>query len=206
MDTLIAWLMDSPTPSIRYLTLRRLLGRGADDADVQAERAAINTTGAIPRILKKQTSEGNWEGDPGWYGPKYKGTHWSLLLLVELAADPNDAQLRRGVEFMLNITTQNYMLEDRYHKSVPSPEIYGFTCFWGNLLRYVAYFGMGDDARVQPMVDYMARNLDQGGCQCHANDYLPCAWGAVRSLWGLAALPNKSAAVNAVIDKTVGFL
>ena len=32
---LIPWLLAARTPSIRYLTLRRLLGRPEDDADVQ---------------------------------------------------------------------------------------------------------------------------------------------------------------------------
>ena len=206
MDSFISWLMDSPTPSIRFLTLRHLLGRGEDDADVITAREAINNSGAIPRILKKQTADGNWENDPGWYGPKYKGTHWSMMLLPELAADPADPRLKRGVDFMLDITSTNYMLEDRFDKSVPSPDQFGFTCFWGNLLRYTVYFGAADDPRVEPIVAYLVRNLDEGGCHCHINDYLPCAWGAVRSLWGLAALLNKSDAVNAVIEKTVAFL
>jgi hypothetical protein len=206
MDSLVSWLMDSPMPSIRYLTLRHLLGHGEADADVQAEREAIRNTGPIPRILKKQADAGHWEGDPNWYGEKYKGTHWSLMLLPELAADPDDPRLRRGVDFMLDITQQNYMLEDRFEKSVPSPAQFGFSCFWGNFLRYAAYFGAADDPRVQPIVSYLVRNLDEGGCQCHINDYLPCAWGAARSLWGLAALPNKSDAVNAAIEKTLSFL
>jgi hypothetical protein len=33
MDSLTSWLMDSPTPSIRYLTLRHLLGRDEKDTD-----------------------------------------------------------------------------------------------------------------------------------------------------------------------------
>lgn len=206
MDGLITWLMDSPIPSIRYLTLRRLLGRAEEDDDVKSEREAMRASGPIPRILKKQTDAGHWDGDPHWYGPKYKGTHWSMMLLPELAADPNDPRLRQGVEFMLSATASNYMLEDRYDKPIPSPDQYGFTCFWGNFLRYIAHFGAADDPRVQPIVAYLVRNLDEGGCHCMINAYLPCAWGAARSLWGLAALPNKSDAVNAVIEKTVGFL
>jgi hypothetical protein len=38
------------------------------------------------------------------------------------------------------------------------------------------------------------------------NAYLPCAWGAFRTLWGLAALPNRSAAVTAAINRTLQFL
>jgi hypothetical protein len=205
MEALISWLLDSPTPSIRYLTLRHLLGRSEDDDEVQTTREAMRTTGTIPLILEGQNAEGYWD-DPKFYARKYVGTHWSLILLPELAADPDDARVQRGVDFMLAATDKNYMLEDRFDASVPSADQFGFTCLWGNIVRYTAYCNRADDPRVQPIVNYLVRNLESGGCRCHINAYLPCAWGAARTLWGLAALPNRSEAVNAAIDKTVKFL
>lgn len=200
------WLLASPTPSLRYLTLRRWLELPETNGDVQAAREAMQTTGPIPTIFAKQTPGGNWLGDPGYYGPKYIGTHWSMILLTELAADPDDPRLRRAVDFMLTITERNYMLEDRFDKSVPSVDQYGFTCLWGNLLRYAAYCGCADDPRLQGIVRYLARNLDTGGCRCQMNAFLPCAWGAARSLWGLAALPNLSNEATTAIDRALEFL
>jgi hypothetical protein len=206
MQELVNWLLGSPTPSIRYLTLRHLLDRDENDADLQAARQAMRSLGPIPTILAKQTPAGHWEGDLRYYGPKYVGTHWSMILLPELAADPADPRLHRGVDFMLAATDKNYMLEGRFDVSVPSPEQYGFTCLWGNLLRYVAYCDRADDPRVPPIVQYLIDNLEAGGCLCKHNHYLPCAWGAARSLWGLAALPERSEIVSAAIDKTLEFL
>jgi hypothetical protein len=206
MENLIDWLLSSPTPSIRYLALRRLLGYPENHSDVQVTREAMQRIGPIPMILKRQAAAGHWIGDLRYYGPKYVGTHWNMILLPELAADPADPQLRRGVDFMLGMTKNNYMLEDHFDSSVPSPDQYGFTCLWGNILRYAAYFGCAADPRIQPIVDYLVRNLESGGCRCIHNHYLPCAWGAARTLWGLAALPNRSEAVNAAIDKTLDFL
>jgi hypothetical protein len=206
MEKLIDWLLDSPTPSIRYLTLRHLLGRDETDHEVQVTREAMRTTGPIPAILAKQTPKGHWEGDLKYYGPKYVGNHWSMILLTELAADPDDPRLQRGVDFMLAVTDKNYMLEDHFDPTVPSPDQYGFTCLWGNILRYAVYCNRADDPRVQPIINYLIRNLESGGCHCLMNAYLPCAWGAARTLWGLAILPNRSKTVNAAIEKTVNFL
>lgn len=206
MENLVDWLLESPTPSIRYLTFRNLLGYAENHSDVQAACAAISTTGAIPQILSHQTPAGHWESDSRMYGQKYVGTHWSMVLLLELAADPNDLGVRRGAEFMLEASAHNPMLVDQFDESVPSPEVFGFNCFWGNVLRYAAYCGMSDDPRIAPIVDYIARNISAGACKCHINDYLPCAWGAARSLWGLAALPNRSEAVNEALRAGVGFL
>ncbi|MCC6801502.1 MAG: hypothetical protein IT319_01360 [Anaerolineae bacterium] len=206
MDDLIRWLLDSPTPSIRYLTLRHLLDRRETDSDVQDARAEMRITGPIPTIFERQTPTGNWQGDPGYYGPKYIGTHWSMILLAELAADPDDPRLHRAVDFMLTITEHNYMLESRFGASVSSPDRYGLTCFWGNLLRYIAHCNRTDDSRVERIVSYLVRNLLVGECACHINANLPCAWGAARALYGLAALPHPSATVTAAIQRAVDFL
>ncbi len=206
MDTLISWLMNSPTPSIRYLTLRHLLGRGEADADVQAERRSMQAIGPVPKILEKQTPAGHWEGDAHYYGRKFVGTHWSMILLPELAADPDDPRLKRGVDFMLAATAKNYMLEDDFDKTVPSPQEYGFTCLWGNILRYAAYAGCADDPRLLPIIEYVARNVETGACHCKMNAYLPCAWGTARVLWGLAALPSRSPVVEGAIQTGLDFL
>jgi hypothetical protein len=206
MNDVISWLLESPTPSIRYLTLRRLLGHDGSDKEVKAARVAMQTMGPIPSILEKQTPSGSWAGSTSYYGPKYVSTHWSMVLLTELAADPNDERVQKGVEYMLNATAENHMLKDEYDRSVPSPAQFGFVCFWSDVLRYAAEFNYAHDPRLMPMIEYTVRNLDAGGCQCIHNDYLPCAWGAVRSLWGLAALPKRSEHVEAVIKKTLDFL
>ena len=79
---------------------------------------------------------------------------------------------------MLNATEHHDTLEDRFDEAVPGPDQFGFSCFWGNLLRYTVYCHMEDDPRIQPIVRYLVRNLETGGCRCRHNAYLPCAWGA----------------------------
>jgi hypothetical protein len=206
MDKLIHWLVNSPTPSIRYLTLRRLLEYSETDYAVQAAREAMYKTGPIPTILKKQTPAGHWEGSVPYYARKYVGTHWSMILLSELAADSDDPHLQQGVEYMLSATDKNHMLEDKFDASVPSPDQYGFICLWGNIVRYAAYCHRADDPRVLTMVSYIVRNLEIGESCCIHNQYLPCAWGVMRALWGLAALPKRSETVQAAIDKALKFL
>ena len=178
----IPWLLAARTPSIRYLTLRRLLDRPEDDADAQAARREMAASGPIPAILARQTERGNWAGERNYYSPKYTSTHWSVTLLVELAADPADERLRRGVEFMLADTEADAARAG-----------HGWVCFWGNLLRYALYCGFGDDPRVASLTKRVVRDATEAGWRCRYNNELPCAWGAARALWGLAALPAKPA-------------
>lgn len=194
---LIPWLLSARTPSIRYLTLRRLLGRGEEDAEVQAVRQEMIAIGPIPAILAGQTERGNWAGEHSYYTPKYVSTHWSMTLLAELDADGQDERLRRGVEFMLADTEAGVRREG-----------HGLVCFWGNLLRYALHGGFGDDPRVARLTDRVVRDATGAGWRCVHNAELPCAWGAARALWGLAALPveRRSPEVTAAIASGLAFL
>ena len=54
----------------------------------------------------------------------------------------------------------------------------------------------------------MVRDATEAGWRCRHNDELPCAWGAARALWGLAALPveRRSPGVAAAISSGLAFL
>jgi len=192
----VSWLLAARTPPIRYLTLRRLLGRPEEDADVQAARREMAAFGPVPAILAGQTERGDWAGEHSYYTPKYVSTHWSMMLLAELAAEA-DERLRWGGEFMLAATEKELR-----------PGSYGLACFWGNLLRYASHCGFQDDPRLAAVIGRLAREGTETGWRCRYNDELPCAWGAARALWGLAALPagQRSAGVTAAIQDGLAFL
>jgi len=197
----VPWLLDASTPSIRYLTLRHLLERPAADADVQAAWQEMKAAGPIPAILAGQTADGHWAGERSYYTPKYTSTHWSMLLLTELAADGADPRLRRGASFMLAAT------QDELAQAMREGT-HGLSCFWGNLLRYAVHCGQADDERVYAIIRYLAHDAQETGWRCAHNDELPCAWGAARALWGLAALPaqQRSAQTTATIQSGLAFL
>ena len=199
-STLVSWLLAARTPSIRYLTLRRLLDRPKVDPEVQAAWQEIMTAGPVPAILAAQTRAGNWAGERGYYTPKYTSTHWSMLLLAEMAADGSDPHLQRGAAFMLAQTRQE--LEQALERN-----LYGMSCFWGNLLRYALHSGYVGDARLQTIIVYLAREA-ANGWKCPINDDAPCAWGAARALFGVAAMPARyhSPPVEKAIQGGLAFL
>lgn len=181
-DETVAWLMASAIPSIRYLTLRRLVRLAEAHGAVQAERQAMAESGPIPLILARQAEGGNWTGESSFYTPKYTSTHWSMMLLAELQADPADERLRRGAAFML--ATTEHKVAQALAKREP-----GWECLWGNMLHYVAYAGLSDDTRAEQVVEYLCRSTLESEWRCSWNWELPCGWGAARGLWGLGALP-----------------
>lgn len=198
---LLSWLLEAQTPSIRYLTLRDLLDLPTDDPPVRAARQAIMNDGPAPAILARQTETGEWSGDRSYYTPKYTSSHWSMMLLRELEADSQDARFQRGAAFMLD------RLQEGLQKALDEDQR-GWSCFWGNLLQYAVYAGKGDDARVDALVRYAVRDLTDEHCRCRYNDGYACAWGVVRTLWGLAALSpaQRTPEVQAAVDHALPFL
>lgn len=196
-----AWLLESQIPTIRYLTRRDLLGLPDDDPQQVADRAAIRATGPGREILARQKSRGFWEEERSYYSPKYTSTHWSMLLLAELEVDPAAEGVQRGAAYMLQATQK--------HLEVPRKgwEI-GLTCFWGNVLRYSLYAGQEDHPQIARIVEFTAREAGRGW-RCPYNSDLPCAWGAARALWGLAALPGElrsAPEVQGAVERALGFL
>lgn len=200
-DALIDWLLQAQTPSIRYLTHRYLMDQPESMLEVQAVRGAMRAVGPIPEMLAQQTKTGAWAGEHSYYTPKYTSTHWSMLLLSELAADPEEARLRKGALFMLGDTWE------RLQRRVES-HAHGLTCFWANLLRYTLHCGLADDPRRGLVVKALVNDALQGEWRCAYHYEYPCAWGAGRALWALAALPEErsSERVRAAISSGLAFL
>jgi len=58
-ESLLDWLLEKTNPSIRYFTLRDILGKGEDDPQVVAAKQAISISKVVKRILSKQNPEGS---------------------------------------------------------------------------------------------------------------------------------------------------
>jgi len=197
-DETIAWLMAAKTPSIRYLTMVKLLGFTATNAEVVSTRRLIPTTLPVREMIEAQDPGGFWFTDYHYYSPKYRSSHWSSLLLTEFALDPAHDSMQRGANFMLN----------RVFMSKPDYWVFndGVGCFWGNWLRYQLYSGNAEDDRVKRIIDRTCADIQREGA-CQYNNNLPCAWGVIRDLSGLALVPvsQRSHKVNNAITAGIHF-
>jgi len=100
-DSIINWLLEEDNPSVRFFTLTSLMGKSSEDQEIKRARKNIMEHGVAPKILEKQNDDGSW-GDPDrFYRDKYRGSAWTLLLLAEMAAAPEDKRVKKACEFML---------------------------------------------------------------------------------------------------------
>jgi hypothetical protein len=227
MPDVMDWLLeeDADNPGVRYFSLTDLSDHSTDNPEVVAARQAVMERGPVPAILANQHPEGYWERPGPGYNPKYRSTVWSIIYLAQLGADPADARVRAGGEYLLaNARTASGIFS---LKGKPSGNIY---CLAGNLGASLLDLGFGGDERLVEALELMARYvtgegiavtddrkvslryLKSGACGpgfcCSANDRLPCAWGAVKVLRALARVPKaeRSPIVQSALASAVDFL
>ncbi len=217
------WLLEDSTPAVRAAALVRLEGLPALAPEVLAARDLAMRVDPIKSILQAQDPAGWWVKPGPGYAPKYSGTVWNFMFLEQLGADPENEQIRAAAEYVLQATstTAGGLGCSGSHIERPPPPSSVLHCLNGNLLRTLIRFGYFDDPRVKAAVEWEARaitGLGMGrwyksrtsgpGFECGVNEGRPCAWGAVKAMRGLAAIPprRRTALVRRSLEVGVEFL
>lgn len=213
----LEWLLENNNPSVRYFSLRDLLEKPDKDSDVAQAKMDIMKTGVVPAILEKQTKKGYWDKPERFYGAKYKGTVWQLMILAELGADGNDDRIRKGCEFLLSVSqdvesggfaysTSMKKGDGRHSEVIP--------CLTGNMVWSLIRLGYLKDPRLRQGIEWITTyqrfddrisevptgwpydRLKTGCFGRHS-----CHMGAVKTLKALAEIPEqaRSAATQKMI-------
>jgi hypothetical protein len=182
------WLLEPDNPPVRYFALTDILDRPADVPEVIEARAAIPDSEAVQSIFARQDPAGWW--DTPERATRIKRTSGQLLILSQMGV-LLDERTRRGCEFVLG---KPWLPTRRPVCIVP--------CYTANCLRFLTYFGYGDDPRVNEGWSAMMERLEQDDSLiCWFQKRHPCHWLAVKSLWAFAAAPP-GRDVQAIVTRT----
>ena len=206
------WLLEPENPSVRYLTLRDILGRSENDTELVEAKEDIRTDSRVLRIFSKQKPEGYWEDARKPYNPKYKGTYWQVMILSQLGLDKSDERVRKACEFIFQ-----FQLDEGGFSTFEKPwsgeqiREYEMSCLTGNVAASLIRLGYGDDERVMKALEWLVdvQNRD-GGWLCpywkpHIKDKHSCFMGTIAPLDAFSEMPKdrmslemESALVNGV--------
>lgn len=220
----INWLLDSCKPGVRYLVLRDLLDRPADDAELLEARHEAHMAGPIAKILSKMNPDGYWVKEGAGYSPKYRSTVWSLLMLAQLGADMEmDERIARAVDYYLvHAVNPDGQIS---HDHLPNGT---FDCLQGNMCFALYSLGCRDE-KMEAAFDWMARTVTGEGMgkqgdekaryrwytyqcgplfACKANDGKSCAWGAAKVMLAFGKLPKarRTPLIERAIQQGVDFI
>jgi len=180
----IPWLLESDSPSIRYWTLVDILERPADDGEVQEARAAIPSQALVQELFAMQRPEGYW-GDDETRPHNALGAGPVLSLLSSLGVAPGERTAAGCDSFLKNCQHESggFSMTRALRSGI-------FPCTTGPHLRWLVYFGFGDDPRVRAAFTYIIETMNaKSVLNCGRYQHQDCLWGAIAGLDGRAALP-----------------
>lgn len=212
----IAWLLENENPSIRYFTLTRLLARPESDKEVSETKQNIMSIGIVPKILGRQDEAGYWSEPKKFYLAKYSGTVWQLMILAELGADPQNHQIIKACEFILensqDIESYGFSI-NKSGKAKGGRHSEVIPCLTGNMVWSLIKHGFIDDMRVKKGIEWICKyqRSDDGISESPKGwpyDRYEMCWGkhtchmgVVKSLKALSAIPEEKR--NGVIQKKI---
>ncbi len=160
----VEWLLEENQPSVRYLALTELLGRGGGDSDVKEARKNLARTGWAREILDRQAPGGYWVNEENLYRPKYMATNWMLLVLSDLGLTKEDPRIRSACEMWMKRFGAKDGGFDSSKKGSPK---YGHLCITGNTARALVKFGYADHPRVRRAFEWFVKSqAPLGGWSC----------------------------------------
>jgi len=216
------WLLQEENPSVRYFTLKDILGRPADDAELQAARQEIMLGGRVPEMLNRISEPEYVQAFARFYTNKYEGLVWQLIALAELGADAN-AQIKEQCEYLLAHSQEP---KDGGFSQHASARVGGglmsevIPCLTGNMVWCLIRFGYLDDERLQKGIGWITRFMRfndgvEEDPQVAPYSHYDMCWGAhtchmgvVKALKALNAIPtaDRTPEINDTIRKASEFM
>ncbi len=167
----LEWLLEDDQPAIRYLALRGVLDRDADDPEVEEAREAIPTRGWASDLLKSQKPGGWWVSDEDLYRPKYLSTNWMLLILSDLGLTRRNPHVRKACELWI----RRFSRKDGGFDTEGSKE--SELCLVGNTARALVKFGYSEHPQVRSAFEWLVKNQkENGGWHCWGRNGVIDAW------------------------------
>jgi hypothetical protein len=203
MMTLLQWLLQSAESWTRYRALVDLLGRPADDPEVQAARAEML---AHPQVQALIAEAAAW---PGGALTRHNDASHPLYRLSTLA----DFGLRAddpGMSAVVQAVLAHQSPEGPFQTLLRIPRAFGGTdedtwawalCDAPTLLYTLLAFGLGNDARARRAAGHLAGLVEENGWRCTAAPELgkfrgpgrksdPCPIANVVALKALSLVPQ----------------
>ena len=155
-DSTIGWLLEGDV-SIQYQTHRDLLGEARTDL-----RSRVATEGWGSEFLRRRNADGSW--GHGFYQPKWTSTHYTLLDLKSIQADPGHQAIGESVR-AIALTQKGRDGGINPAGTINESDV----CINGMYLNYACYFGETEE-NLASVVDFiLGQRMADGGFNCRMN-------------------------------------
>lgn len=174
-DSVVEWLLEENQPSIRYLTLKELLGKPENDPDVSSTRELLAKRGWAAEILSRQDSGGGWwYSGKSLYRPKYVSTMWMLPILSDLGLTREEPRVGKACELWMK------RLQKKDGGFSTDLARISEMCITGNTARVLIKFGYAEHPKAKSALDWLLNaQKENGGWRCGWRNGVIDGWEAL---------------------------
>jgi len=209
----VGWLLEDNNPSVRYLTLTKLLRISVCGRLVDA-RNEIPNWQPVKKILAKQKRNGGWDAGRTWYLPKYKSTIWQLIILSQTGIDPALTPIRKMCEYAFRYQMPSGGFSSGMTQDLKRDWACLAGCLNGNVIAALCRLGYARDSRIRKAMDHLLSFQEpDGGWGCrsfgyHRRDKHSCFMGTICALDGLIEYSERVQVkkVNQAVGRACEFL
>ncbi len=194
-NNVIQWLLEDDNSSVRFRTLKEVLGYADDSPEVRRAKAAVLESQPVQSLLGKMHPDGYWlqknprtrevVGDGVVYGA-FASTHYCLAYLAELGLDRAHPQVEKAAERYLALQQPD---GDWYRH---------FSCLLGYNIRTFVLLGYRADQRLKRAMELLACTpREDGGYLCDMHEgksghraVKSCIRGSVKALLAFSEFPD----------------
>jgi len=199
MKAALDWLLEEEQPSVRYLALTGLLGKGENDPEALKAKKEIPEKGWAADILATQQPGGFWVSAENFYEPKYFSTNWMLLILSDLGLTKEDPRITLACEQWI----KKFSKPDGGFAMGGAKS--GHLCTTGNTARALVKFGYADHPSVKSAFQWLVTNSAKlGGWSCFGSGRNLDSWEGMSAF---AVYPREkwTKSMNTVVEKAAEF-
>jgi hypothetical protein len=204
-DKVVSWLLEPSQPSVRYLTLSRLLRQGDSDAEVRRARSALSKDPWVRQMLSERDPGGWWKSPKNKLEPRFTGTHWNLLALADLGATRDIPEVKASAEFWMDSSP----LQGGGIGALGKGK--GHHCYTANMVRALIRMGYQDDPRIRKTMEWLVLTAHpKGGWTCRFSKEGPAEGRSLDAWEGLAAFAEYprskwTTAMRDVVERTAEY-
>jgi hypothetical protein len=160
---IVATLLNSPEPSVRYRTRVQVVDEHEDNPCLQRLRMEIPRSSRVRDLLSHRDRAGRLGPNP--YS-KWTGAHWVLASLADLCYPPGDTDL-----IILREQVYDWLLGDRHQRRIKTIDGRVRRCASqeGNALYYLLALGLADDRTEELAARLQSWQWPDGGWNCDKN-------------------------------------
>ena len=199
----IDWLIEDIDPSVRYFTLKDILGLPDDDPHVYQTKHEIMHSCIVPDILGKMNEPSYKQDYPRFYTNKYKGLVWQTIVLAELGVQAN-MQIKDQCEYLFSNSQEfgDGGFSMHTNKTAGGGRITEvIPCLTGNMVWSLIRLGYFEDPRLQKALRWIEKFMVYNDGAEDTPQIEPynryeicwgkhtCHMGVVKALKALSAVP-----------------